>query len=457
MLNFSFCPNFEPGNKKMNRKTFITILWISLGTGIFFFTFFNEDKSFKNLFLYILNSFIYSFVLTFGNTFVNDLLNKKYSWTEQTKLRTIYGVLAMIVTNILLIFFCNYLVFVVINGMTNDYFFSEKMNFTNWFILNIAFLISAILHAKGFMVELKKNTKKEVVEQKLIAKSANAQFESLKNQLDPHFLFNSLNVLSALIDENPNQAQKFTSSMSKIYRYVLEQKDKESVTVSDEIEFAKTYCNLLKTRFEDSVNFTFDVNPDDLQKLVVPLSLQLLLENCIKHNFATSSKPLNVRIFSEGKFLCIENNLQVREQLTESAGIGLSNIVQRYALLTKDNVYIEKSEQTFKVKIPILIEKNNQKMTTYTSQPTENIAYERAVKRVKELKGFYGNLISYCIIIPFLAIINLLTSPREIWFYWPMLGWGIGVAAHGMNVFAIGKNWEEKKIQEIMNKDNFIK
>jgi LytS/YehU family sensor histidine kinase len=85
-----------------------------------------------------------------------------------------------------------------------------------------------------------------VVEQKLIAKSANAQFESLKNQLDPHFLFNSLNVLSSLIDENPNQAQKFTASMSKIYRYVLEQKDKELVTVEDEIEFAKTYCDLLK-------------------------------------------------------------------------------------------------------------------------------------------------------------------------------------------------------------------
>lgn len=441
----------------MNRKTFITILWISLGTGIFSFTLFNDDKSIKNLLLYIVNSFIYSFVLTFGNTFVNNLLNKKYSWTEQTKLRTIYGVLAMIITNVLLIFFCNYLVFVVINGMSREYFFSEKMNFTNWFILNIAFLISAILHAKGFMEELKKNTKKEVVEQKLIAKSANAQFESLKNQLDPHFLFNSLNVLTALIDENPEQAQKFTTSMSKIYRYVLEQKDKEMVKVEDEIEFAKIYCNLLKTRFEDSVNFTFDVNPDDLKKLVVPLSLQLLLENCIKHNFATSSKPLNVRIFTEGKFLCIENNLQVREQLIESAGIGLANIVQRYALLTKDNVYIEKSEQTFKVKIPILIEKNTQTMTTYTSQTTENVAYEKAVKRVKELKGFYGNLISYCIIIPFLAIINLLTSPTEIWFYWPMLGWGIGLAAHGMNVFAIGKNWEEKKIQEILRKDDFKK
>ena len=94
-------------------------------------------------------------------------------------------------------------------------------------------------------------------------------------------------------------------------------------------------------------------------------------------------------------------------------------------------------------------------MTAYTTQETESIAYEKAVKRVKEIKGFYGNLISYCIIIPFLVILNLMTSPRELWFYWPMLGWGIGLLAHGMNVFAIGRNWEEKKIQEIMNKDNF--
>ena len=116
-------------------------------------------------------------------------------------------------------------------------------------MINFALMISAFLHAKSFMEELKKNTKKEVVEQKLIAKSANAQFESLKNQLDPHFLFNSLNVLTALIDENPEQAQKFTTSMSKVYRYVLEQKDKELVKIENEIEFAKIYCNLLKTRF----------------------------------------------------------------------------------------------------------------------------------------------------------------------------------------------------------------
>jgi hypothetical protein len=318
-------------------------------------------------------------------------------------------------------------------------------------MLNITLLISAFLHAKGFMDELKKTSKKEVVEQKLIAKSANAQFESLKNQLDPHFLFNSLNVLSSLIDENPGQAQKFTASMSKIYRYVLEQKDKELVTVEDEIEFAKIYCDLLKTRFEDSVNFEFHVDKEYLKKFVVPLSLQLLLENCIKHNLATSSKPLLIRIFTDGDTLCIENNLQIREQIKESAGIGLANIVQRYSLLTKKNVFIEKSEDYFKVKLPILNDKPNA-ISTIVSD--DDAIYERAKKRVKEIKGFYGNLISYCVVIPFLVVLNLITSPKNLWFYWPMLGWGIGVASHGLSVFAIGINWEEKKIREILEKEN---
>ena len=440
----------------MNKKPIITLTWITLGSSIFFFTFFSDEKTLESFGYNLVISGMYAYGLGLSNGFLNDFLNKKLSWTEQTRLRTILGIVLTVIVNFIVVYGCNYINFVIIQKVsTPDEFFSGKYNFTNWFMVNFALMISAFLHAKGFMEELKKNPKKEVVEQKLIAKSANAQFESLKNQLDPHFLFNSLNVLTALIDENPEQAQKFTTSMSKIYRYVLEQKDKEMVKVEDEIEFAKIYCNLLKTRFEDSVDFTFDINNDDLQKFVVPLSLQLLLENCIKHNFATSSKPLNIRIFTEGKFLCIENNLQVREQLKESAGIGLANIVQRYALLTNDNVFIEKTEQTFKVKIPILIEKKSQTMTTYTSETTETIAYERAVKRVKELKGFYGNLISYCIVIPFLVILNLMTSPRELWFYWPMLGWGIGLLAHGMNVFAIGRNWEEKKIQEIMNKDNF--
>lgn len=433
------------------RKRLPTMLGISFATGVFFFTFFTEDQSFKNLLISFAVSFLYSFVFVFGNYYTNGYLNSKYSWIDDTRTRMILGVVATLFVNVVLVFVCNYINFIVLQKNDPAQFFSGSMGFVNWLIINVALLISAIMHAKGFVEEWKKATRREVVEQKLIAKSANAQFESLKNQLDPHFLFNSLNVLSSLIDENPTQAQRFTASMSKIYRYVLEQKDKELVTVEEEIEFAKIYCDLLKTRFEDSVSFEFKVNESDLKFFVVPLALQLLLENCIKHNFATSSKPLNIKIYSENGYLFIENNLQHREQVKESAGIGLSNIVQRYSILTKQNVFIEKSSDFFRVKIPILTQKTSA-MTTQPSQ--ESVAYQRASKRVKELKGFYGNLTSYCLVIPFLIFVNLWTAPQYHWFWWPILGWGIGLASHALQVFGIGRNWEEKQIRKILDKEN---
>lgn len=434
----------------MKRKYFTTLLWTSLGTTLFFFLFFNDEKTLQTFLITLLLSTMYSFVLGFGNGFINEFLNRKFPWSEATRTRAVLSIISIIIGNFILVYFCNYMNYVVIQKTaTTEEFFSSKYGVTNWFMINIALLISAFLHAKSFMEELKKTSRKEVVEQKLIAKSANAQFESLKNQLDPHFLFNSLNVLSSLIDENPRQAQKFTASMSKIYRYVLEQKDKELVTVEDEIEFARTYCDLLKTRFEDSVDFTFDVAEEDYQKYVVPLALQLLLENCIKHNFATSSKPLVIRIFSAGNTLCIENNLQIREQIKESSGIGLANIVQRYSLLTDRNVFIEKSEDHFKVKLPMLLAKPQ----VSTSKPEDDsAAYKRAQKRVKEIKSFYMNLISYCTVSAFLIFINLFTSSRNHWFWFPVLGWGIGVASHAFQVFGVGESWQEKKIREIMNK-----
>ena len=140
--------------------------------------------------------------------------------------------------------------------------------------------------------------------------------------------------------------------------------------------------------------------------------------------------------------------MQQREQVKESAGIGLSNIVQRYSLLTKQNVFIEKSEDYFKVKIPILTQKTN----TMTIQPSEeSVAYQKAAKRVEALKGFYSNLLSYAVVIPFLIFVNLYTSRDYLWFIWPMLGWGFGLSMHALKVYGIGKNWEEKQIQKILN------
>ena len=436
----------------MYRRLYISCIWIIIICTIIFGVIEPAVFSWRMIGLAFMISTMYTVVNALGQGYLNAYLDKKWDWISETRKRIIYGVTLTVIVTVISVLFCNYVNFVIIQKVKPSKFFSGDYGFINWFFINLALLISAILHARSFMLAWKNESRKEVVEQKIIASSANAQFESLKNQLDPHFLFNSLNVLSSLIDENPDQAQHFTASMSKIYRYVLEQKDKELVTVEEELSFARTYCDLLKTRFEDSVNFEFNVSESDLKYYVVPLSLQLLLENCIKHNFATAQKPLTMKIYSEQGFLLIENNLQAREQMKESAGIGLANIVQRYSLLTKQNVFIEKSDDFFRVKIPIL----TQKITAMTTQPTqESMAYERASKRVKELKGFYGNLISYCLVIPFLIFINLKTVPEYQWFWWPMLGWGIGVASHALQVFGIGRDWEEKQIQKILDKEKY--
>ena len=433
------------------KKAALNLLYINIIVSLFIFLIDGGEKTFEKYSVTFLISGMYTFFIGLGNGFLNDYLDSKFSWTDETRKRTIAAIVGTLVMNIALVYFCNYLNFIVIQGKNPEKFFNGEMNFINWFFINFAIMISAIGHARGFMAAWKNSTKKEVVEQKLIAKSANAQFESLKNQLDPHFLFNSLNVLDSLIEENPVQAQRFTNSMSKIYRYVLEQKDKELVSVEEEIDFAKTYCELLKTRFEDAVTFEFNISEEDKKGFVVPLSLQLLLENSIKHNFATSSKPLNIKIFTEKGNLIIENNLQTRELPNTSTGVGLANIVSRYNLLTERNVFVEKSEAFFRVKLPILTEKLNP-MNPYTPSQ-EQLAYEKAAKRVEELKGFYGNLISYCIFIPFLIFINFQTSPKYHWFWWPMLGWGIGVISHGIKTFGIGTDWEERQIKKYMEKE----
>ena len=433
------------------KKKALNLLYINIIVSLFIFLIDPGEKTFERYSVTFLISGMYTFFIGLGNGFLNDYLDSKFSWTDETRKRTIAAIVGTLVMNIALVYFCNYLNFIVIQGKNPEKFFNGEMNFINWFFINFAIMISAIGHARGFMAAWKNSTKKEVVEQKLIAKSANAQFESLKNQLDPHFLFNSLNVLDSLIEENPIQAQRFTNSMSKIYRYVLEQKDKELVSVEEEIDFAKTYCELLKTRFEDAVTFDFNISEEDKKGFVVPLSLQLLLENSIKHNFATSSKPLNIKIFTEKGNLIIENNLQTRELPNTSTGVGLANIVSRYNLLTERNVFVEKSEAFFRVKLPILTEKLNP-MNPYTPSQ-EQLAYEKAAKRVEELKGFYGNLISYCIFIPFLIFINFQTSPKYHWFWWPMLGWGIGVISHGIKTFGIGTDWEERQIKKYMEKE----
>lgn len=388
---------------------------------------------------------MYGLSLYFANAIIFIYLDKVFNTTYTLK-RIVIGFLSSFLVSIFVIFLLRIFEDVLIRNMTfSEYIQNESIS--NYVVSSVlTFVVTLAFHTFYFYRAYNEN---KVKEQKIIASSASAQFESLKNQIDPHFLFNSLNVLSSLIEENPDAAQKFTTSLSKVYRYVLEQKDKELVSVEEELRFAKTYMNLLKMRFENSITFELPEFENDEAK-VVPLSLQLLLENCIKHNIVSEQKPLHIKIYIDNNELIIENNKQIKEVLQDRKGVGLQNIVNRYAILTKRNVIIQESETVFKVKLPILT-KQIISMDTKIIE-SENMSYVKAKERVEKLKGFYGNLISYCCIIPILIVINLKTSDFQ-WFWFPMLGWGFGVTMHAFETFGYGKAWEEKKIQEILNKD----
>ena len=391
---------------------------------------------------------LYAFVLGFSNmTFFGWM--ESLDWKGDKVKRIVLGFLGSAVITLIGLFLLRFLTAVSVNGIGFESFLKNESWKNYSFGLWITLTIVATFHVIYFYNKYQQN---KIKEQKVIAGTASAKFDALKNQLDPHFLFNSLNVLTSLIEENPDNAQTFTTGLSKVYRYVLEQKNKDLVTLDEELEFAKTYMSLLKMRFEDSIIFEIPEKASNTESKVVPLSLQLLLENAVKHNTVTSHKPLHVKIYEEHGNLVVENNLQPKQIIKKSSGgVGLSNIKQRYQLLTNKKVIINQEAGKFAVAIPMLTKQITIMETNYSNNKQD--AYYRAKKRVEEIKGFYGNLLSYAIVIPFLIFINYKTSWGFQWFWFPMLGWGIGIIFHAFGVFGYGKDWEERKIREIMQKE----
>lgn len=405
-----------------------------------------------NTFLFDFSMYqLYSFVLGFINMYFFDFL-ERIPWKKENRIkRIVLGIIGSTVLTLLGLFFIRgFLSVVFYESSIQNFIASEKLQYYQ-FGLWITLTIVIIFHFIYFYNRYQQN---RIKEQKVIAGTASAKFDALKNQLDPHFLFNSLNVLTSLIEENPVNAQKFTTSLSKVYRYVLEQKSKELVSVDEELEFAKTYMSLLKMRFEDSIIFDIPEKANNPESKVVPLSLQLLLENAVKHNTVTSNKPLHIKIYEDGDLLVVENNLQPKQIVKKSSGVGLNNIVQRYNLLTSKKININKEASRFTVAIPMLTKQINNMETI--NNYNEQDAYYKAKKHVEAIKAFYSNLISYCLVIPFLVFINYKTYWGFQWFWFPMLGWGLGLTFHAFGVFGYGKSWEERKIQEILKKEESL-
>jgi LytS/YehU family sensor histidine kinase len=173
--------------------------------------------------------------------------------------------------------------------------------------------------------------------------------------VNPHFLFNSLNTLITLIPEDPQLAVAFVQKLSNVYRYVLQNKDKELVTLAEEMKVAEAYLFLLKTRFGENLRVHTDIPPGQLGKFIAPLTLQMLLENAIKHNVVSAEKPLHIDLYVEkDEVLVVKNNLQRKSSVPDSTQTGLANISQRYRLLCQQAVEVVVTASNFMVVLPLL-------------------------------------------------------------------------------------------------------
>jgi two-component system, LytTR family, sensor kinase len=230
----------------------------------------------------------------------------------------------------------------------------------DWFTIitnsNVAALfctltVVAIYESIYFMNELKKSVEEKEM---LKRESLKAALDALKTQVNPHFLFNNLNTLSSIIPENPKQAVDFVQQLAKVYRHILEVRDEQSISLRDEMEVLKAYTFLLQTRFGSNLDVSINVPEEKLNRRIVPLSLQILMENAIKHNIVSSEKPLKIDVFAENGKLVVSNNLQKKNQVNESTGIGLDNIRNRYKLLGNGQVTVTEHDGNFTVSIPLI-------------------------------------------------------------------------------------------------------
>jgi len=227
----------------------------------------------------------------------------------------------------------------------------DKLIHSNSAAIFCSIMIIAIYESIFFSGQLRHSVEEK---ENLKRESLNAQLDALRTQVNPHFLFNNLNTLVSLIPENPTHAIDFVQQLSKLYRHILEVKDEQSILLRDELAVLKAYAFLLQTRFGNNLEVNIDVPEEKLNQRIVPLSLQLLMENAIKHNIVSADKPLQINIFSENGSLVIDNNLQMKKQVFESTGIGLNNIRNRYKLISDQPVKVTETATNFRVSIPLI-------------------------------------------------------------------------------------------------------
>jgi len=303
-----------------------------------------------NQFFDFLTSIFITIAVWEGNLSIDNWMNIKFPWVTKPTKRIIIH-LPVIILYSAIIIYISMLAF-------NKYVCALPETNKNAFMITsviIGVMVSLIILPIEIGRQFFSHWKASLIEiEKYKTESLQAQLQNLKNQINPHFLFNNMSVLSSLVYKDQDKAVDFINQLSKVYRYLLDNKDSELVTLEEELNFIQSYTYLLQIRFDTNIKFKIDIEKNKLQKLLPPMALQILVENAIKHNEISEAMPLIVNIKTIDEILEVSNNLQLRTQSEPSSKTGLKNINERYKYFTSKTVDVIENNHSFIVRIPLL-------------------------------------------------------------------------------------------------------
>jgi sensor histidine kinase YesM len=336
-------------HKSVRKNLASVLLLIFLGNLIAFLM---EPSFVRVPKLWLINS-LFSVGLGWPMMKINELVilkyGKKIRWDVHPVKRIAATLGVVIVISIILTFLINYIYVLNIKGVSFPEFLKTTLNLLLIEIMLVVYLFSLVTGIEFFKMWREGLVKQELLQRKALE----LQLEALKNQVNPHFLFNSLNTLTTLVHKDPDMAVQLIMQLSDSYRYLLEQKDKKLVLWSIEKQFVENYLGLQQMRF--SRNIAVDIKTEERDSFyVVPLSVQMMVENAIKHNIITSEAPLHISIYTEDDCLVVRNNLQVKAALVTGGSVGLENIRQQYEILSGRKVEVFKEGGFFTVKLPVI-------------------------------------------------------------------------------------------------------
>jgi len=293
-------------------------------------------------------------VLANGNGIIVDWIDQRWTWLESPVRRVMVGVSGLLVYTVIASLF---ILYAYIEWILHYSFFrvmeSQGVMTMLSIPLGITVFIALFQHGQGFLLEWRQAA---IDVERLKNENLKSKFETLKTQVNPHFLFNSLNALTSLVYADQGRAVEFIQKLSQVYRYVLDHQNDEVVPVQTEVDFLQSFVYLNTIRFGDNFEVVYK-NMDSFtsNETIPPVTLQMLIENCIKHNEISKSKPLKISVERMGESIIIENNINpINRAKQDSSGLGLSNIISRYDMLSNGQVEVIHSEKSFKVIVPIL-------------------------------------------------------------------------------------------------------